>query len=38
MTALSQATHFLSFKKQQIAIPIGNKIIAQRIPKMKKFE
>ena len=37
ITALSQATHFLSFNQQHIAIPTGNNKTAQRIPEKKRI-
>ena len=37
MTALSQETHFLSLRKQQIAIPSGNSRITLKIPESKEI-
>ena len=37
MTALSQDTHFLSFRKQQIAIPSGKQRMTLSIPEKCKY-
>ena len=37
MTALSQDTHFLSFRKQQIAMPSGKQRMTLSIPEKCKY-